>query len=174
MGFPASKGTEWLTPAPWAAAARTVFLFEPNDMAHHAGGTNTSGCGVHFTYGVGGPCDRYDPPGGYLCSANASGGGFGWDTMVPGAPLFPTALRVPTSAWTQAGVVDPSQWQTSTQTGAKPIIQTWTNGWCTTFWEVDNITSNDNDTSASTNAANVMGFGRGGQQTGRGFHTSKL
>jgi hypothetical protein len=69
---------------------------EPNDAIHHAGSSNTSktGCGAHYTFGVGGPCERYEPKGGYLCSKYATGGGFGWDEMVPGSPLFPIGLQV--------------------------------------------------------------------------------
>ena len=67
-------------------------------------------------------------------------------------------LSVPTSAWHGAGVPPPSAWATKSTTGASPVIETWTNGWATTFWEVGSI---DNET---------LKFSAGGQQIGRGFH----
>ena len=77
--------------------------------------------------------------------------------MVPGAPLFPVSLTVGPEVF--KGVKDPCLWQN--KSGA--IIETWTNGWATTFWEVNNIVR-DNHSNC------VFEFGRGGQQTGRGFH----
>lgn len=44
------------------------------------------------------------------------------------------------------------------------IIETWTNGWSTTFWEVTDITDD-----GQGNSTFVFG-GKGGQQSGRGFH----
>ncbi len=161
-GLWSPEGTVWTKPNPWPAPATTVFLQSPNDAIHHAGGTptGTGGCGTHFTYGLGGVCDRYTPQGGYLCSKYATGGGFGWEEMVPGAPSFPVGLSVPGDAFKQAGVPPPAEWASINETGAKPVVETWTNGWCTTFWEVDSIRSGQGN----------MTFGRGGQQTGRGFH----
>ena len=59
------EGTSWEKPSPWPQPAETVWLATPNDTQHHAGE-----CGSHYTYGVGGPCARYTPGGGYLCSAS--------------------------------------------------------------------------------------------------------
>ena len=38
------------------------------------------------------------------------------------------------------------------------MLETWTNGWATTFWEVGSVSSD------------ALGFRTGGQQIGRGFH----
>lgn len=147
-------GVVWTKPTPWAKPARTVWLASPNDTVHHAGE-----CGSHFTYGVGGPCERYTPAGGYLCSANATGGGYGWETEVPGAPLFPVGINVPSGAWSDAGVPAPSQWASEAESGTAPVLETWTNGWATTFWEVGGVSGDE------------LHFRSGGQQIGRGFHT---
>ena len=54
------------------------------------------------------------------------------------------------------------------------VIETWTNGWSTTFWEVDDIAANagpggyNGGPNDGPNATFV--FGNGGQQSGRGFH----
>ena len=153
-GLWSPQNSTWSKHEPWANSARTVWLRTPNDTAHHSGE-----CGTHFTYGVGGPCERFSPPGGYLCSANASGGGFGWEEEVPGAPLFPIGLRVPDSAWQQAGIEAPSEWMTAQASGTSAVLETWTNGWATTFWEVEA-------------SGETLHFTRGGQQIGRGFHTA--
>lgn len=76
--------------------------------------------------------------------------------MVPGAPLFPISLTIAPNVL--ADVKDPCLWQN--KTGA--VIETWTNGWATTFWEVENIVR------SGPNCTFV--FGNGGQQSGRGFH----
>ena len=78
--------------------------------------------------------------------------------MVPGAPLFPDGLIVPSTAWASAGVPPPSEWVAEASSGAAPVVETWTNGWATTFWEVGAI------------AGDALHFRAGGQQIGRGFH----
>ena len=147
----------WTKTEPWPKAATTVYLIEPNDTAHHAGD-----CGTHFTYGVGGPCERYSPSGGYLCSANASGGGFGWEEMVPGSPLFPKGLKIPASSFGKT-IGSPLDWAPAEETGESLVVETWTNGWAVTMWEVGSV--------SSAGDGNVsFAFSKGGQQTGRGFH----
>ena len=152
-GLWSPAGAVWTKPAAWPAPALTVWVRAPNDTSHHAGE-----CGTHFTYGVGGPCARFEPPGGYLCSANATGGGYGWEEMVPGSPAFPVGVSVPAAAWSDAGVPPPSTWASAAQTGTAPVLETWTNGWATTFWEVGDV------------EGDAIGFRAGGQQIGRGFH----
>eukprot|EP00462_Mataza_sp_D1_P009108 CAMPEP_0175150124 /NCGR_PEP_ID=MMETSP0087-20121206/17670_1 /TAXON_ID=136419 /ORGANISM="Unknown Unknown, Strain D1" /LENGTH=775 /DNA_ID=CAMNT_0016435983 /DNA_START=250 /DNA_END=2577 /DNA_ORIENTATION=- len=157
--FQSNENVTWVKPRPWPAPARNVFLENPNTDKIHAGID-----GAHWLYGVGGVCDRYSPPGGYLCSKNASGGGFGWDTMVPGAPLFPTGVQFPSSFFTDDKVPPPANWK-------KPqdaIVHTWTNGWCTTMWEVTSAGSLGPFSGQEEQSELV--FGLGGQQTGRGFH----
>ena len=146
-----------------------VLWTTPNSSEVHAGFSN-----AFFNYGLGGPCDRYGEQGGYVCSANASGGGFGWETMVPGAPLFPVGVSVPDSLFREptkhgAAVAPPSEWAGATATGASPIVQTWTNGWATTMWEVGGVTGYP--AAGGKPAGTTMGFTKGGQQTGRGFHS---
>eukprot|EP00928_Gymnodinium_smaydae_P031070 TRINITY_DN22929_c0_g1_i1.p1 TRINITY_DN22929_c0_g1~~TRINITY_DN22929_c0_g1_i1.p1 ORF type:complete len:770 (+),score=134.38 TRINITY_DN22929_c0_g1_i1:334-2310(+) len=151
----------WLKPAPWDAstAATTIWQKEPHDSEHHAGLS-----GTHFTWGLGGPCSRYAGGGAYTCSANASGGGYGWEQMVPGNPLFPVGVSFNSSLFEKGGVSPPSAWSSISSTGEKPIVQTWTNGWCTTFWEVDAVEASD------PSGHTRLLYGQGGQQTGRGFH----
>ena len=84
--------------------------------------------------------------------------------MVPGAPLFPVGLMLDADFTAEgpmgaAGVPPPATWRN--KTGA--VIETWTNGWSTTFWEVTDITADGGNTTF------VFG-GAGGQQSGRGFH----
>ena len=85
---------------------------------------------------------------------------YGWEEEVPGAPLFPAGMTVPSEAFSKAGIAHPSSWQ---HTGATPVLMTWTNGWATTFWEVANVSANATD--------QMLQFGKGGHQIGRGFHT---
>ena len=59
-----------------------------------------------------------------------------------------------------AGVPPPSSWKN--KSGA--VVETWTNGWSTTFWEVTDIVQ-----PGAGNTTFVFG-GSGGQQSGRGFH----
>eukprot|EP01047_Picozoa_sp_COSAG01_P054913 COSAG01_NODE_6055_length_3878_cov_1.602805_2_plen_526_part_00 len=165
-GLAQSHGTSWHKPPGWGDdgfnVSRTVNAMPPN------GTEPFDGTGNYFTYGVGGwSCSRYSPAGGFWCSNQSSGGGSGWELMVPGAPLFPVALELDSAVWggeggllAKAGVPDPSTWQS--QAGA--VIETWTNGWSTTFWEVTDITGG-----AGRNSTFVFG-GAGGQQSGRGFH----
>ena len=165
-GLAQSRGTEWHKPPGWGApgfnVSHSVTVVPPN------GTENFTGTGDIFTYGVGGwSCGRYTPAGGFWCSNQSSGGGSGWELMVPGAPLFPVALELDSSVWggkagvlTQAGVPDPTKWKS--KSGA--VIETWTNGWSTTFWEVTDIQGEPGG-----NSTFVFG-GAGGQQTGRGFH----
>ena len=118
------------------------------------------------TYGVGGTmCERYTPAGGFWCSNASTGGGSGWELMVPGAPLFPVGLRLDADFTKEgpmgsAGVPPPSSWKN--KFGA--VVETWTNGWSTTFWEVTDIVQ-----PGAGNTTFVFG-GSGGQQSGRGFH----
>ena len=165
-GLANSHGTSWHKPPGWGAphfnVSRSV------DVKPPAGTENYTGSGDIFTYGVGGwSCGRYTPAGGFWCSNQSSGGGSGWELMVPGAPLFPVGLELDGSIWggeggvlAKAGVPDPSTW--ASKSGA--VIETWTNGWSTTFWEVTDITQG-----AGENSTFVFG-GTGGQQSGRGFH----
>ena len=111
--------------------------------------------------------------------------------MVPGAPLFPVALSLNTTSrdgskfwaagqYQSMAPPDPATWRN--KTGA--VVETWTNGWSTTFWEVVDITSSASSASSSSSASSTSSpssgasddqfttlvFGNGGQQTGRGFH----
>ena len=81
---------------------------------------------------------------------------------MPGAPLFPVSLEIDVAKVFGSTVVDPSTWVNK----SSAVIETWTNGWSTTFWEVDDIASNSGP--GGRNATFV--FGNGGQQSGRGFH----
>jgi len=166
-GNSANARVTWEKPTPWSSSASSVYVETPNADEIHAGD-----CGTHFTYGIGGPCDRYSPAGGYLCSANATGGGFGWEQMVPGAPLFPVGLQYNTTVFTDERVPPPSEWNTPKDTGTTPILQTWTNGWCTTMWEFEPEQpkqSSENESSLGSEILRLK-FTKGGQQTGRGFH----
>eukprot|EP00656_Telonema_subtile_P008208 TRINITY_DN13842_c0_g1_i3.p1 TRINITY_DN13842_c0_g1~~TRINITY_DN13842_c0_g1_i3.p1 ORF type:complete len:426 (-),score=74.82 TRINITY_DN13842_c0_g1_i3:52-1329(-) len=152
------QNTTWLKPPGWGSPgfnlSRTAFLEAPT-AAGNAGGAS------HYTYGVGGwSCGRYTPSGGFWCSNQSSGGGSGWELMVPGAPLFPVGLSVGDDVF--VGVPNPCDWESPS--GA--VIETWTNGWATTFWEVDDIVR------SGPNCTFV--FGNGGQQTGRGFHVDPV
>ena len=109
---------------------------------------------------------EYEPKGGYLCSANATGGGFGWEEMVPGSPLFPVSVKFPAAAF-GSPIPSPFKWATANETGEKLVVETWTNGWCTTFWTVEDV-SDAGDGNVS------FAFGKGGQQTGRGFHENPI
>ena len=83
---------------------------------------------------------------------------------MPGSPLFPIGLEFPESLLTNAGVPAASTWTGGSRAGAGTIVQRWTNGWCTTMWETDSM-------SVDKGAGTVkLLFGKGGQQTGRGFH----
>lgn len=154
--------TRWTKPKGWAKAenasdiAATHELKTPNGTELHAGK-----CGAFWSYGVGGPCSRYAEGGGYLCSDKACGGGFDWEQMVPGSPLFPVGLSFPEALF--KGAAAPANWSTSAETGTAPVVQTWTNGWCTTMWEVEHMHAPPGENA-------TLRFGAGGQQTGRGFH----
>eukprot|EP00947_MAST-08B_sp_MAST-8B-sp1_P006565 g6565.t1 len=120
-----SQGSSvWEKPVGWGTdpafkVSKTVFLEKP------AGDRAAGKCGDFFTYGVdGATCDRYTPAGGFWCSANSSGGGSGWELMVPGAPLFPVALTLNTSA----PATDPGFWAAGQFAGqAPPDPMTWRN-----------------------------------------------
>ena len=74
----------------------------------------------HWMIGVGGECDRFDPPGGYLC-ANASGGGYGWDDV---GPFFPEALSLHNATRLFPNI---GRWNASDLSQA--TLTSWTNGW---------------------------------------------
>lgn len=96
-------GVTWLKPPGWGVngshfnLSTTVWLDSPSsDQA-------AGGAGTHFTYGLGGwSCGRYTPAGGFWCSNQSSGGGSGWELMVPGAPLFPVGVTVRDDTWAKA------------------------------------------------------------------------
>ena len=179
-------GGEWLKPSDWGPAlpaskrSESMYVETPSAPFGRAGS--------HYTYGVAAgktfdakACSRYTPPGGFWCSSNSSGGGSGWERMVPGAPLFPTGVKVNVSAvFGAVGVADPATWYN--KSGA--VIETWTNGWSTTFFTVGSIESSEEGAGAGAGEGEGAGAGEGaargrnatfvfsggGQQTGRGFH----
>jgi hypothetical protein len=169
-GLAPTVGTTWLKPPGWGQPGYNVSRSETYLPAagEEPGGPEAAGsCGEAFTYGVGGTmCERYTPAGGFWCSNASTGGGSGWELMVPGAPLFPVGLMLDADFTAEgpmgaAGVPPPSTWKN--KTGA--VVETWTNGWSTTFWEVTDITK----AGSGGNTTFVFG-GAGGQQSGRGFH----
>ena len=173
---------EWLKPSDWGPSlpaskrSDTVYVESPSAPFDRTGS--------HYTYGVAEgetfdakACSRFTPQGGFWCSSNSSGGGSGWEQMVPGAPLFPTGITVVnvSAVFGAVDVADPTTWYN--KSGA--VIETWTNGWSTTFFTVGSILASEEDEDAD--AAAVKGgqakernatfvFSGGGQQTGRGFH----
>eukprot|EP00658_Telonema_sp_P-2_P049871 TRINITY_DN3795_c0_g1_i19.p1 TRINITY_DN3795_c0_g1~~TRINITY_DN3795_c0_g1_i19.p1 ORF type:complete len:842 (-),score=152.99 TRINITY_DN3795_c0_g1_i19:108-2633(-) len=152
---PGNVNTSWIKPIGWAKPgfnlSRTVTVADPGEGGH-AGGD------FHWTYGVGGwSCGRYTPAGGFWCANNSNGGGSGWELMVPGAPLFPIGMTVGNKVFDQTAPW-PCAWRN--KTGA--VVETWTNGWSTTFWEVVGVREEGGNC--------TLMFGDGGQQTGRGFH----
>ena len=159
-----SGDTVWIKPAGWAKGkngtapdiATTHELKTPNGTVLHAGK-----CGAYWSYGVGGPCARYAEGGAYTCSKKACGGGYGWEQMVPGSPLFPSGVSFNASLFN--GAVSPANWSTAAEVGTTPLVQTWTNGWCVTMWDVEHL-------HAPPGEHVTLKFGKGGQQTGRGFH----
>jgi hypothetical protein len=107
-------GATWLKPKGWGQpgfnVSRTVFQEDPSSDQ------SAGGSGDHFTYGVGGEtCARYTPAGGFWCSNKSTGGGSGWELMVPGAPLFPIGLTVEATTWADgySAVMppEPSTWK---------------------------------------------------------------
>eukprot|EP01062_Namystynia_karyoxenos_P040534 TRINITY_DN29548_c0_g1_i1.p1 TRINITY_DN29548_c0_g1~~TRINITY_DN29548_c0_g1_i1.p1 ORF type:complete len:911 (+),score=184.09 TRINITY_DN29548_c0_g1_i1:73-2733(+) len=103
-----------------------------------------------FVYGVGGPCAMYDPPGGYLCSHNASGGWYAHDTA-RGGPHFPGTLQ-------PAAGVFPHLSRWGNASGA--VLFSWTNQWLISMWELQGYNASDGG----------LQLGRGGFQGGRGWH----
>ena len=84
--------------------------------------------------------------------------------MVPGAPLFPVGLEVRDGVWAgqyaAEAPAEPRTWRR--KSGA--VIETWTNGWSTTFFNVTDIVAD------GPNRSKFVFGGTGGQQSGRGFH----
>eukprot|EP00729_Bicosta_minor_P012267 gene12267-26219_t len=152
-----SQGVNWLKPKGWGQPGFNLSRTSP--ASDEAAGA----CGEHFTYGVGGwSCSRYTPAGGFWCSNQSTGGGSGWELMVPGAPLFPVGLTVEAGKWGAHNEMpaEPSTWKKKNTA----VVETWTNGWSTTFWQVDDIIHDQGGNSST------LVFGNGGQQSGRGFH----
>lgn len=101
--------------------------------------------------GVGGECDRFDPPAAAICHPNATGGGYNWDG--PG-PFFPTGLRLgnATNLFPNS-----SEWADADMSQA--VFTSWTNGWFTSHFDIESFRNG------------TLTFGRrGGIQGGRGWH----
>lgn len=111
----------------------------------------------HWMGGVGGECDRFDPPVGYICNPNVTGGGYDWEG--PG-PFWPFSLKFGknlTTLFPNAG-----EWGDRGDDMSQAIFTTWTNGWFTTHFDV---------TSWNQTGSKQLVFGsKGGNQGGRGWH----
>jgi hypothetical protein len=159
-----APGATWLKPPEWGTPAYPASKLSRSVVVDAPPEGNITTDHLIFTYGVGGDmCARYSPPGGFWCSANSSGGGSGWELMVPGAPLFPVGLEVVDTKWSKDHDNPPPEPRTWRRK-AGAVIETWTNGWSTTFWNVTDIVS------TAANTSTFVFGGSGGQQTGRGFH----
>ena len=102
----------------------------------------------YFVYGVGGLCGAdyvgFDPPGGYVCSIH--GGMHGGDIdertgnwSCPGCTdgypkAFPKALLLTnTTGATQTAFPHADTWADDV---SEAVLETWVNGWFTTFWQL--------------------------------------
>ena len=86
-GLAPTQGTTWLKPPGWGQPGYNVSrseTFKPAAGAEPGGPEAAGSSGEVFTYGVGGTmCERYTPSGGFWCSNASTGGGSGWELMVP-------------------------------------------------------------------------------------------
>lgn len=78
---------------PAAQHAHTVLVESPSAV----GGAALNG--KYWTIGVGGPCERYTPPAGFLCSANTTGGWFLQENFPENAVEFELTPHNPRRLW---------------------------------------------------------------------------
>ena len=71
--------------------------------------------------GIGGECERFDPPAAAICHPNATGGGYNWDG--PG-PFFPTGLQLG-----NASKLFPNSSKWAAADMPQAVFSSWTNGW---------------------------------------------
>ena len=101
--------------------------------------------------GIGGECERFDPPAAAICHPNATGGGYNWDG--PG-PFFPTGLQLG-----NASILFPNSSKWAAADMPQAVFSSWTNGWFTSHFDLESFQDG------------TLRFGpRGGTQGGRGWH----
>ena len=155
----------WLVPEQWPPH-RPKTLSAPAD-GYYPPGTDTAERWLfgNYTYGVGGVCEVYDPPGGYLCSSASQGGGYGWDSE---GPFFPGGFEWKSSTPFKHG------WNLS-----NAELMAWPNGEGTVGYGVTSASVGRRETTlrwdgvASAQARSTSGRGRAGSRINGGWQTGR-